>query len=234
MGDQGIGARVAWLTTALLLLPSATAWAAGGPYVVDDSSIDAPGECKIESWGSRSDTGDHLAVVSPACVVGLSLPLPIELGLNAQRSRTGGVYETLLGPKFKTELLAPRPHGIGVGMMLGAAYSTSRDRADSAAFAIPFTTVPFEELRLSVNLGWAWTRTDHRHAATGGVAAEWQVLERVAVTAEAYGRDYGRWAKQAGLRLIVIENLLDLDLVYGRNTDFARSNWVTLGPILRF
>jgi hypothetical protein len=230
-----VGACARALAAALLLASASTsAWAAGGPYVVDDSSIDAPGECKVEAWASRSDMSDHLTVVSPACAVGASLPLPIELGLNAQRGRIGGAYETLLGPKAKIELLAPRPYGIGAGALVGAAYLTSRDHTDSVLFTVPFTTVPIESLRISFNLGWAWNRTAHRHAATGGIAAEWRVHERVTVTAETYGQNYGRWAKQIGVRLIAIEDVLDLDLVYGRNIDFAPSNWVTFGPILRF
>jgi hypothetical protein len=55
-----------------------------------------------------------------------------------------------------------------------------------------------------------------------------------AVIAEAFGLDSGRWGKQIGLRPTLIEDLLDLDLVYGRDIDGSRSNWFSLGGILKF
>ena len=217
---------------AVLLLIAGPAWAAGGPYVVDDSEIGDPGDCKVETWGSRSDTSDNLGVVSPACVF-TALPM-LELGLNAQRGRAGGAYETLVGPKMKASLVPIDQFGVGIGFMASAGYSTTQDRADSVLAFIPFTVTPVEELRLNLNLGWAWDRAAHRHFATGGVGAEWQMHPRLALIGEVYGQDAGRWAKQIGLRPTVIEKLLDLDLVYGRNIDGARSNWFTFGAIVKF
>jgi hypothetical protein len=38
------------IITCLLGWLSADAYAAGGPYVVDDATIAKVGECKVESW----------------------------------------------------------------------------------------------------------------------------------------------------------------------------------------
>jgi hypothetical protein len=215
-----------------LTLAGCAAWAAAGPYAVDDSAIGLPGECKLETWISRSDTSDHLAVASPACVFA-ALPA-IELGLNGLRSRVGGVYQTLIGPKLKSELVPIERFGVGIGVMVSGAYAVSRDRPEAAVAFVPLTVVPIEPLRVSLNLGWAWNRTAHRHAATAGLGAEWRVHPRLVVIGETYGQDSNRWAKQVGLRPTVIEGLLDLDLTYGRNIDGTSSNWATVGAIVKF
>jgi hypothetical protein len=232
MGDQSLKACAQALVAVLLLFAGAPAWAAAGPYVVDDSAIVEPGECKFEAWVSRSDTSDHLGVASPACTFA-ALPL-FEIGLTALRGRAGGVYETLVGPKLKTELVPPERFGVGIGAMVSATYSLSQDRADGVVAFIPLTVEPIESLRISLNLGWGWDCPSHRHAATSGLGAEWQVHPRLAIIGETYGQDSGRWAKQVGLRPTLVENVLDLDVVYGRNIDGTRSNWATVGAIVKF
>jgi len=220
-----------WLAL-LLALAAAPAWAASGPYVVDDSEILDPGGCKLEAWASRGGTGDHLAVVSPACTF-TALP-PFELGVTFARGRADGVYDTLIGPKLKTSLLPIERFGVGVGFMVSGGYSTSLDRAESVTAFVPLTVVPVDALRLSLNLGWSWDRASHRHYSFSGLGGEWQLHPRLALVAEAYGLDSGRWGKQIGLRPTLIEDLLDLDLVYGHDIDGSRSDWFSLGGILRF
>jgi hypothetical protein len=236
MANQRAGSRVRALLAAVLLawltLAGWTAWAAAGPYAVDDSAIGLPGECKLETWISRSDTGDHLAVASPACVFE-AVPA-IEFGLNGLRGRAGGVYQTLVGPKFKSELVPIERLGVGIGVMVSGAYSVSRDRPEAAVAFVPFTVAPVEPLRVSLNLGWAWNRASHRHAATAGLGAEWRVHPRLVVIGETFGQDRNRWGKQIGMRPTLIEGLLDLDLTYGRNIDGTRSNWATVGAIVKF
>src|SRR5690554_1294025 len=66
--------------------------AAGGAYAVDDAGVDAPGACKVETFASFARNDDFMAVVAPACVV--SLGGPVELGLQVDRSRSGGEWGT--------------------------------------------------------------------------------------------------------------------------------------------
>jgi hypothetical protein len=49
------------------LVNSGPAFAAGGPYVVDDYEVPAPGECQIESWASFGGGSDRIFVVAPSC-----------------------------------------------------------------------------------------------------------------------------------------------------------------------
>jgi hypothetical protein len=220
-----------WLVL-LLALVAGPVLAASGPYVVDDSEINEPGTCKVEAWASRSDTSDHLGVVSPACTFA-ALPF-IELGFTVARGRASGAYDTIVGPKLKLELLPIERFGVGVGFMAGAVHGTRVDSNDAAIAFMPFTVAPVETLRLSLNLGWSWDRSTHRHHSFSGLGGEWQVHPRLAVIAETYGLERGRWGKQIGLRPTLIEDLLDLDLVYGRDIDGNRSNWFSFGGILRF
>lgn len=216
----------------VLALLAAPVLAAGGPYVVDDSEINGPGACEVDSWLSRSDTGDHLGVVSSACTFD-ALPV-VELGFSVARGRAGGAYETVIGPQLKLELVPIERFGVGVGFMAATAHGTASDGNDAVVAIVPLTVVPIEPLRVNLNLGWSWDRATHRHHSFTGLGGEWQVHPRLAVIAEIYGADTGRWGKQVGLRPTLIENLLDLDVVYGRDIDGTRSNWFSLGGILRF
>jgi len=206
--------------------------AASGPYVVDDSEINEPGECKVDTWLARADTGDHLGVVSPACTFA-ALPI-VELGFTVARGRAGGAYETVIGPKLKLELVPIERFGVGVGFMAATAHGTAPDGNDAVVAIVPLTVVPIEPMRVSLNLGWSWDRATHRHRSFTGLGGEWQLHPRLAVIAETYGADSGRWGKQIGLRPTLIENLLDLDVVYGRDIDGTRSSWFSFGGILRF
>lgn len=223
--------RCFWLVLLFALL-TGPVLAASGPYVVDDSEISEPGECKVDTWLARADTGDHLGVVSPACTFA-ALPI-VELGFTVARGRAGGAYETVIGPKLKVELVPIERFGVGVGFMAATAHGTASDGNDAVLAIVPLTVVPIEPLRVSLNLGWSWDRATHRHHSFTGLGGEWQLHPRLAVIAETYGSDNGRWGKQVGLRPTLIENLLDLDFVYGRDIDGMRSSWFSFGGILRF
>jgi hypothetical protein len=220
------------LTAQEMIFPRA-GLAAGGPYVVDDSEIMPPGDCQIEAWGSRGHTHDLSAVASPACSV--EAPLDVELGLAWNRTRTDGVYASTISPNAKASLLRIDRHGIGLGLAGAFGYSTTEDRLLTAALLVPLTVQALEPLRLNFNVGWLRERADETlDFLTLGAGFEWSVFERLALIGEVFGRDRGRGGAPIGLRPTVIKDVLDLDIVYGRNLDQMRSDWLTLGMVVNF
>jgi hypothetical protein len=214
-------------------LAASAAQAAGGPYAVDDSEIGAPGDCKVEIFAARSDRRDWSATVSPACTFA-ALPFA-ELGLNLTHARAGGDDDTLFGPKAKVSLVPIDRFGVGIGVSASATASGNESRFQSATVLVPFTIQPFEPLRVSANLGFVWDRGQaDKSQGLAGLGFEWVAIERVTLIGEVFAREEGRAAQEIGLRFGAIPERLDLDLVFGRNLDGDRTDWLTLGAILKF
>ena len=237
MGDfrRCAAARAAGLRHLLLLVSICIgfdAFAADGPYVVDDSEIGGPGECRVESWGSRSDTRSWIAVVTPTCTFH-ALPF-VELSVLAMGQWSPGSRGWNVGPKAKVSLVPIEKFGVGIGAAAGWTYSTADRRTGLAFVTAAFTAQPVEPLRLNANLGWAYHGEIRTHRLFYGAGFEWAAIERVSLIGEVFGFHGERAGFQAGLRPTLIKDTLDLDLVYGRNIDGSKSNWFSFGGILRF
>lgn len=98
----------------LLAFPGAedTARAAGGAYVVDDVEIGKPGDCKVESWVQTASNHDFAAVTSSACVANLGIP--VEVGTQFQRSRSGDAWTSTAGPKAKINIVPVETGRVGL------------------------------------------------------------------------------------------------------------------------
>jgi hypothetical protein len=69
------------LSLGMAMASANSAWAAGGGHVVDDSEVETPGSCHVETSVARLQANAALAVISPACTPEL---LPnLELGFSA-------------------------------------------------------------------------------------------------------------------------------------------------------
>lgn len=53
---------------ALLCAPN-SGWTAGGAHIVDDSEVETPGTCHVETWVTRFIPGDGYANFEPACTL---------------------------------------------------------------------------------------------------------------------------------------------------------------------
>ena len=93
---------------------STPAAAAGGAFVVDDSEIAKPGDCKVEFWVSFASNADFLGVTSPACVANLGRP--VELGFSLARFRSGDEWGSEFLLKGKTNILPAGIGKIGLGL----------------------------------------------------------------------------------------------------------------------
>src|SRR4029079_16898295 len=142
------GDRMSWMTwtrgvravagAALLSLFQADiSYAAGGAYVVDDSEIGKPGECKVETWASFAGNSDRIASIGPACVV--SLGQPVELGTQFLRFRSGGTWGSTLILKGKTNIIPVERTAFGLGVAGGIGYDFNSDAITNVFVNVPFT-----------------------------------------------------------------------------------------------
>src|SRR5688572_22647918 len=107
-----IGCRARWRVafraavtgSALAAVATAGALASGGFYVVDDSEVDAPGSCKIESTVSFASNRDFIGGTTPSCVANLGRP--VEIALPVQTLREGGSWTTVIGLEGKTNFIS--------------------------------------------------------------------------------------------------------------------------------
>src|SRR3954468_12371399 len=84
---------LAFLAPALLQNP---AQAAGGAFVVDDTDVGNPGDCKVESSASYASNDPHndlILVTTPACVVPI-FSYAVEMALSLARFRADNHWGT--------------------------------------------------------------------------------------------------------------------------------------------
>jgi hypothetical protein len=237
-----------WLTVLLssVALPvlalshAGPARAAGGAYVVDDSEIGKPGECKVESWASFADNRDFVGVVSPACVV--NLIRPIELNAQFGRSRADGEWESPLTLKGKVNFIPAETGKVGVGLVGGTTFDLNTRENTGSFVYVPVTFPLSDQFKINVNGGWLYDRDAALSWATWGAGFEWNFIKPLTLIGEVFGQaghsvpDQSTLTDpraQLGLRYTPVESV-DLDLIYGRNITGAGANWITAGLNVRF
>ena len=224
----------------ILLLPG-RAYAAGGAFVVDDSEIGKPGECKVESWASAAANHDFSAVTSPACVV--KLGIPVELGGQLQRSRSDGAWSDSGTIRAKTNIIPVDKHLFGLGISGGTTWDFKSGGNTTSFVNVPVTFQLQEKFRLNVNGGWMYDNVANVNYLTWGAGFEWNFVKPVSLIGEVYGQSGSRPAgtsgtiveprAQLGVRYMPRDNV-DIDLIWGHNITGENSNWVTLGVNWRF
>ena len=227
------------VAVAAFLLTSGHANAAGGAFAVDDTEIDKPGECKIEAWYSTARNTDLIDTISPACVVNLGIP--IELGGQYQRARTGGEWATTLGVKGKVNLLPVTVGGVGLGLSSASNWLTGNGQHTGTTINVPVTFQPIEPLRININAGWSYDAVNRLNYASWGAGFEVKAHKYVTLIGEVFGLlgptlpdTYVTDPRfQFGIRITPIESF-DLDLIYGRNIAGENANWFTVGTNFRF
>jgi hypothetical protein len=203
---------------------------ATGPYAVDDAAVGDPGHCQVETWASAAGNGDLIAVVQPACVVNLGVP--VELTGTLQPVRADGEWIDLKGWQIKFIVLR-----IG-DLLVATSVGTLVDAGsgDSLTLAnLPMTIKLNDNLRFNINAGWLFdSAADSNHLFTG-VAAEWDFRTSWTLIAEVFGLTGIEEAPrmQAGLRYAPMKDV-DLDVIYGHNIAGERASWITLGVAVRF
>ena len=224
-------------TIGLAILPSA-ARAGSGAFAVDEADVGDAGSCKVESWASAARNSDFSAVVYPTCVFFPSNPTQFGVLTNPQRS--DGDWSTTVTPRFKAQLLPTAIGRFGFAAEGGLGFDAVTGQNTTAFFNVPATFRLSEVARFALNAGWFWDRAADHHYATYGVSFDYKLTKTVQFTAEVFGQagpaeEIGvkRPRFQTGLRFRPVDDF-SLDVIYGRNINGERSNWITLGTTFRF
>jgi hypothetical protein len=225
----GRGAGLAGLALAIFG-GAAPAFASGGARVIDDSAVETPGVCHVETWLTGSTGSNRLFQFAPACTP-QALPT-LELGGSFTRTWAPGTDDTIVAAAAKLNLRDEAARGWGVAVSGGIAYSADRGEVDSANINVP-VTIPIGRVRFNLNASWLWSRADG-HAAFIGAQADWTLRPDLNLFAEAFARDTGRAGGQIGLRWTPGGGKVDFDLIAGRYVDGVTPTSLTAGAILRF
>ena len=176
------------------------AHAAGGAYVVDDGSINAPGECTLDLWNKnlRHAGSSHDRVLSTACTT-RDLPA-LQLGATWQHAhdQENGVYN-LLAPQLKAQLLSRADLGLQLALAANATFAVDRGQIfDSTEWNLPLTYSPTKALRLNLNAGWmrANEQAQPNQRWTWGSGVEYDLGKPLTLIAERFGE-----GQSFGLRL---------------------------------
>lgn len=229
------------------VLLSTHANAAGGAFVVDDSEVGKPGDCKVESWTSAAANHDFSAVVSPACVVKLGIPL--EFGGQLQRSRDDDVWGSSGALRAKANLIPVDGHPFGLGIAGGSTWDLISGANTGGFVYLPGTFQVQDKFRINVNGGWLYDNAAKIHYLTWGAGFEWNFVKPLTLIGEVYGQtgrlpdtDEGALPAanaireprtQIGLRFTPQDNI-DIDVIWGHNIAGENAHWLTLGLNLRF
>jgi hypothetical protein len=227
------------LAVSILAMALPTRVEAAGAFVVDDSEIAKPGECKVESWASFASNTDFLGVTSPACVANLGRP--VELGFSLARFRSDGEWGSELVLKGKTNILPAEIGKIGLGLSGGVAFDLLTGEHSATFINVPATFQIVEQFKINVNAGWLYIRSEDLNWFTYGAGFEWNFVKPLTLIGEVFGlaghsvepltRTDPR--AQLGLRFTPVESV-DIDVIYGRNIFGENANWITLGLNVRF
>lgn len=212
----------------LALVRSFPGLAAGGPHVVDDSEVEDPGVCHLETWVTRRSPSTAVGFAAPACT--LSSVKWLEVG--ALASHGPDKREFTLGPALKATLLSAET-GLGIGVDVAANWGREAGRFETASVIVPVTLKASKTLDISANAGWLYTRTDRASALFTGLQAMYQPTRKLGLMIEAFDRSDGEFGAQAGVRFTPVERI-DLDATASRAFDGTNHVNLTIGAIVRF
>lgn len=217
-----------------LLLPALVsavpAAAAGGAHVVDDSDVETPGTCHLESWGTASSHGQWFVNGAPACTP-TALPR-LEIGGFLSHSWSHGARDGAIGLAPKLAIRSSES-GFGIAVDASAGYGLDTHRLETASLIVPLTIPVGAALHLNFDTGWQWVLGAAGRGMFVGAQAEWTVSPALSLMAEGFARESGRAGFQSGLRWTVDGGRIDLDLLGGRWLDGVTPTSLAFGVTVR-
>ncbi|MDI1287466.1 MAG: hypothetical protein PSV46_23985 [Reyranella sp.] len=220
------------LLLAATLAPTSGARAAGGAHIVDDSEVETPGTCHLETWITRFVPGDGYLNLGPACT---STLMPrIEMGATYQHYWDQVINAPLLGPTFKFNFF-PESTGVGLGLGLNAGMNLTTGTVGIASL-IMLVTIPLDErVKINVNGGWNYlSNFPSQNSAFYGIQVESKVAWDVSLMLEYFGREPGITGAQIGLRYTPNDSWFDFDFLAGNIFDGTSAKFFTVGVTVRF
>jgi hypothetical protein len=222
---------LASLVSAAVAAAMPAAHAAGGHYRVDDADVVEFGRCQVETWYSRASGDNWETVVAPACHFVRDLEVTLEWNTVRDEGERGGslVLEAkrLLPERARGRLLS--------SVVAGTSYETRNGEFKNVYLYVPASLDAADALTLHANLGWRWEEADG-HLTIWGAAAEWRALPHLHLIGEVFGDGRGRSGQQVGLRPVLIDDRLHLDIAvaWDRLAGPEGSTWFTFAVNLVF
>lgn len=214
----------------LLCAPS-SGWTAGGAHIVDDSEVETPGTCHVETWVTRFIPGDGYANFEPACT--LERVPWLEIGVPYQHYWDQTVAAPLLGLQVKTTIQSDT-HGVGFGLGMNAAVNTTTGQLNLGS-VIGLVTIPVgKSLRINLNAGWSYLDSDAPNAFFWGGQMEVDMGNDFSLMLEVFGRRPGLTGNQLGVRYTPNNGRFDFDLLVGTTFDDVTTQFITMGVTVRF
>lgn len=222
-------------TLALLLMAALplSGWAAR-PFVTDDARLTTAGSCQLESWARLYRHSTELWAL-PACnPLG---NLEITLG-GGGASIDGQPYTRDEVLQLKTLFRDMETNGWGWGLAVGtvrhpAVHPGPNLLGNRYAYVPVSMSFPDDEVVVHANLGWIRDRASRQHSVSWGLGAEWHWTSRLTAMAEGFGDHRTRPYVQAGLRLSIVPDRLQLDTTVGQQWNAPHAGrWISFG--LRF
>lgn len=222
-------ARTPAHTLCAVLLLAQTAAHAARPMITDDArTVDAKA-CQVEAW-SRTNRGSRELWALPAC----NFTGNLELTLGGAVTREGGGSSTSdVVLQGKTLLKPLETNGYGVGLAIG--YGAHPADYNGRNLGDPYFYVPAsfsfadDRVVLHLNGGARHVRAEQTRA-TWGIGSETLITPRVFLIAETFGESRNNASYQAGLRLWLVPNRVQIDATYGNQYgDKPGARWFSVG-----
>lgn len=214
----------------VLLLLSETVPAAR-PMVTDDARVVDARSCQLESWTRFNRTSTEYWAL-PGCNIGKDT----ELTLGGARGDSGTAVATTDVVFQAKHLLKPlAADGWGLAAAIGQVRHPAIDQGGNLLGDL-YVNVPLslafggERQVMHVNAGWLHDRTDSRHRATWGLGSETALGARAQLIAESYGQSGAAPYYQAGIRLWLVPQRVQIDATAGAQVGGGHeTQWFSLG-----
>ena len=215
----------------VLLLSPASAWAAR-PFVVDDARIVDQGACQVESWYKRNAASTEYWAL-PACN-----PFGLELSAGVGVLQHGGPdvhderdYQFQVKGLFRELRANDFGWGLAAGVVRHADINLAPNLIGNYYAYVPVSrSLADDKVVLLGNVGVVNNRDADRRGLLWGGGGEFYVTPRIVLLGEIYGATGFDRFTQAGIRVWIVPDHVQLDSTYGAQLNGGdRIEWFTLG-----
>ena len=204
---------------------------AARPFVTDDARMTTAGSCQLESW-MRVYPESREVWSLPACNPWGNLELTFGGG---RAKNTGEAATNDFVVQLKTLFRPLETNSWGWGLAAGSVRHPEINPGPNL-LGNTFVYVPIsfsfadDKVVLHHNLGWLKDKATGDHRLTWGVGGEFHVSQRLTAIAEAFGDNRSGPFWQAGARLAIVPERIQVDATFGRELHGPTDNrWFSFG-----